>query len=285
MKTNLEKAAYEASSQMFSFKDMRRGIVEHGRVCYIEGYKRCFEQLSNFMIRNGYLSGEECKQLFDEFHSYEKSTTAVSLESLGNLLSKSNILDYSNGIPVKASELTAIQSNIAFYYVNSLCGNFNVLRIKKARQMGISTILSMIAKLEADGGKRVLYIGFDKPWDKLGIKNLHGIDFKTAHRFDINKAETILNRYDLIIVDEMFDFDSPISIYQTLRSKLSENGKMIVTSTPPMKHSYCYKSAKEFLEWDDTHMLTYKTGENKNAVKKLEIYPECKNEAYGEFID
>lgn len=49
MKTNLEKAAYEASSQMFSFKDMRRGIVEHGRVCYIEGYKRCFEQLSNFL--------------------------------------------------------------------------------------------------------------------------------------------------------------------------------------------------------------------------------------------
>ena len=45
---DINKEGYDTSSELFSFKEMRRGVIEHGRLCYIEGYKKHAELFYNF---------------------------------------------------------------------------------------------------------------------------------------------------------------------------------------------------------------------------------------------
>ena len=45
---DIERNAYDTSSKLFSFKDLRRDVVDHGKTCYIEGYKKHTELFGTF---------------------------------------------------------------------------------------------------------------------------------------------------------------------------------------------------------------------------------------------
>ena len=240
MVIDINAEAYESSSELFSFKDMRRGVIEHGRVCYIEGYKKHSELFSTFLVKNGYFSDEELHKVIAEFDAYLNETPAISIRTCEDILKKLKIFNYYSKNFAYATELNSIQKDIVMHYCETLTDNKKILRIKKSRQNGISTILSIIAYLEAQNGKRVLYIGCSDPRIILGQKFNQFFTYKHS----LTVKGVLGTRFDLIIVDDP-NTDN-LECLKTLVTCIGENGKMIVALTPRGPKKYGYNEIKDF---------------------------------------
>lgn len=284
MAIDLKAEAYEASSELFSFKDLRRGVVEHGRLCYIEGYKKHAELFYSFLVQSGYLTSEELNKITTEYEAFINERPAISISTCEDLIAKKgNVINWSTGKANKVTYLNWCQKDIVCHYVDDLKGETNVLRIKKARQKGVSVALSAIAYLEAENNKNVLYIGYEHPCDKLGLKKKYNITYECAQL--LHTSNYTSNRYDLIIIDEMTTFDNPIEKVAEFKKLLTEDGRMIVVGTPISPTNVYYNSCKEFFKTDSADMFTYMTGKNDNADKSIARIPGTKNEFYGDFIE
>lgn len=284
MAIDLKAEAYEVSSELFSFKDLRRGVVEHGRVCYIEGYKKHAELFYSFLVQNGYLTPEELHKITTDYDAFINERPAVSILTCEDLIAKKgNIINWSNGNANKVTYLNWCQKDVVCHYVDYLKGGTNVLRIKKSRQKGVSVALSAIAYLEAENNKNVLYIGYEHPCDKLGLKKNCNITYECAPL--VHTSNYTSNRYDLIVIDEMTTFDNPIKKVAECKKLLTEDGRMIVVGTPVSPMSVYYNSCKEFFKTDSADMFTYVTGKSEDADKRIAKIPGTKNEFYGDFIE
>jgi hypothetical protein len=284
MAIDLKAEAYEVSSELFSFKDLRRGVVEHGRVCYIEGYKKHAELFYSFLVQSGYLTSEELHKITTDYDAFINERPAVSILTCEDLIAKKgNVINWSNGKANKVTYLNWCQKDIVCHYVDDLNGGTNILRIKKSRQKGVSVILSAIAYLEAENDKSVLYIGYEEPCKKIGVKKNYKITYEDA--LLIQTSNYTSNRYDLIIIDEMTTFDKPIEIVEHFKQLLADDGRMIVVGTPLGPKSTCYESCKAFFKTDSADMFTYITGKAEDADKRIEKIPGAKNELYGDFIE
>ena len=279
MVIDINAEAYESSSELFSFKDMRRGVIEHGRVCYIEGYKKHSELFSTFLVKNGYFSDEELHKVIAEFDAYLNETPAISIRTCEDILKKLKIFNYYSKNFAYATELNSIQKDIVMHYCETLTDNKKILRIKKSRQNGISTILSIIAYLEAQNGKRVLYIGCSDPRIILGQKFNQFFTYKHS----LTVKGVLGTRFELIIVDDP-NTDN-LECLKTLVTCIGENGKMIVALTPRGPKKYGYNEIKDFFKNDSGDMFTYSTGPCRRAEEILELSPDDKNEIMGDFID
>lgn len=285
MAIDLKAEAYEASSELFSFKDLRRGVVEHGRVCYIEGYKKHAELFYTFLVQSGYLTSEELNKITTDYEAFINERPAISISTCEDLIAKKgNVINWSTGKANKVTHLNWCQKDIVCRYVDDLKGKTNVLRIKKARQKGVSVALSAIACLEAENNKNVLYIGYEHPCDKLGLKKKkYNITYECAQLFRTSNYAS--NRYDLIIIDEMTTFDNPIEKVAEFKKLLTEDGRMIVVGTPLGPKSMYYKSCKAFFKTDSEGTFTYITGKSEDADKRIAKIPGTKNEFYGDFVE
>ena len=284
MAIDLKAEAYEVSSELFSFKDLRRGVVEHGRICYIEGYKKHAELFYSFLVQSGYLTSEELHKIITDYDAFINERPAVSILTCEDLIAKKgNVIKWSNGNANKVTYLNWCQKDIVCHYVDDLKGKTNILRIKKSRQKGVSVALSAIAYLEAENDKNVLYIGYDDPCNKLGLKKNYKITYKNAKL--VQTSNYTHNRYDLIIIDEMTTFDNPSEMVEHFKQLLTDDGRMIVVGTPLGPKSLCYESCKTFFKTDSADMFTYVTGKSEDADKRIAKIPEIKNELYGDFID
>lgn len=284
MAIDLKAEAYEASSELFSFKDLRRGVVEHGRICYIEGYKKHAELFYSFLVQSGYLTSEELNKITTDYEAFINERPAVSILTCEDLIAKKgNVINWSNGNANKVTCLNWCQKDIVCHYVDDLKGGTNILRIKKSRQKGVSVALSAIAYLEAENGKNVLYIGYDDPCNKLGIKKNYKITYENAKLVQTSNYASSL--YDLIIIDEMSTFDNPIEMVEHFKLLLSDDGRMIVVGTPLGPNSVYYGPCKAFFKTDSADMFTYNTGKTEDADKRIAKAPGTKNEFYGDFIE
>lgn len=285
MAIDLKTEAYEASSELFSFKDLRRGVIEHGRICYIEGYKKHAELFCSFLVQNGYFSSEELNKVITEYDAYLNDKPAVSILTCEDLLKKSKIVKWENSKPRKAECLNLAQKDIIMHYCDSLVGEKNKLRIKKSRQKGVTTALCLIAYLEAMNNKAVLYIGYEDPFKKLGLKQNHMLQYKDANL----KTPLIANRYDLIIVEEMSTVGEWYASYndavKSIEMCLAEDGKMVIVGTPSSPDRPEYSKSKKYFKSDSPDMFTYSTGPVDDIEDKLKHFPEMKNELMGDFID
>ena len=70
---DISEEAYNKSYELFKFKDMRRGVIEHGKNCYIEGYKKHAELFNTFLTNNGYFTEEELHKITAEFEASLKN--------------------------------------------------------------------------------------------------------------------------------------------------------------------------------------------------------------------
>ena len=281
MKTDINNEAYEVSSELFSFKDMRRGVIEHGRLCYIEGYKKYAELFSTFLVKNGYFSDEELHKVCAEFDAHLKDTPAVSILTCEDVLRKiDKITPKNEGYPMPC--LNLCQKDIVKYYCDTLTNDRRVFRIKKARQKGVSTVLSIIAYLESQNNKNVLYIGCSDPRKTLRLK----YNQYFTYRDYTDPCSFIGKRYDLIIIDDpkhcniLADFPKLLVCLSD-----SENGRLIVSLTPCSRKYNVYNEYKAFFEDKSTEVFSYSTGASDNVDRLLKLNPEAKNEVYGEFID
>lgn len=290
MKTDINNEAYETSSELFSFKDMRRGVIEHGRLCYIEGYKKHAELFSTFLLKNGYFSEEELHKVCAEFDGYLNGTPAVSILICEDILRKIKTINFSKhltdncgapeGSPDPTPYLSMCQKDIIMHYCDTLKVNKRVLRIKKARQKGVSTVLGIIAYLESQNGKSVLYFGCSDPRISLGLK--YNQFFKYTYFLGINNLRN--RRYDLIIVDDPRNRDF-LSLYPDMVTSLTENGRIIVSLTPCTRKNGSYFKYKDFFKCESSEMFTYSTGPSDMAERLLELTPDMRNEIMGDFID
>lgn len=290
MNIDLNAEAYEISSELFSFKDMRRGVIEHGRLCYIEGYKKHVELFSTFLLKNGYFSEEELHKVLAEFDGYLNGTPAVSILICEDILRKIKTIDFSkhltdnSGLPEGSPDpipyLSMCQKDIIMHYCDTLKDDKRVLRIKKARQKGVSTVLGIIAYLESQNEKNVLYFGCSDPRISLGLK--YNQFFKYTYFLGINRLHG--RRYDLIIVDDPRNCDF-LSLYPDMVTCLTENGRIIVSLTPCSHKNSSYSKYKDFFKSESSGMFTYSTGPSDRAERLLELTPDMRNEIMGEFID
>lgn len=269
---------------MFSFKELRRGVITHGHLCYIEGYKKHAELFYTFLVQSGYLTSEELNKITTEYEAFINERPAISILTCEDLIAKKgNVINWSNGNANKVTYLNWCQKDIVCHYVDDLKGGTNILRIKKSRQKGVTVALSAIAYLEAENNKNVLYIGYDDPCNKLGIKKNYKITYENAQL--IQTSNYTSNRYDLIIIDEMTTFDNPIEMVEHFKQLLTDDGRMIVAGTPLGPKSMCYESCKAFFKTDSADMFTYATGKSEDADKRIAKIPGTKNEFYGDFIE
>ena len=280
MAIDLKTEAYEMSSELFSFKDMRRGIIEHGKVCYIEGYKKHGELFYSFLVDNGYFSDEELHKVTAEFESYLSGVPAISIRTCEDVLRKLNPIIYKNS-KVGSNDmpcLNSVQEDIVTIYRDYLKDGKNTLRIMKARQRGISTILSIIAYLETKNEKRVLYIGCDNPTKRLGLKYNQFFTYKES----LNNIDLSSQHFDIIIVDDPKFYHLELA---QLYPSVGKNGKMIIALTPCSPGSRTYSEIKSFFKCDSAGELKYETGKSDNADELISKYPIHKNEFMGAFID
>lgn len=284
MAIDLHAEAYEVSSELFSFKELRRGVITHGHLCYIEGYKKHAELFYTFLVQSGYLTSEELNKITTDYEAFINERPAISISTCEDLIAKKgNVINWSTGKANKVTYLNWCQKDIVCHYVDDLKGETNVLRIKKARQKGVSVALSAIAYLEAENNKNVLYIGYEHPCDKLGLKKKYNITYECAQL--LHTSNYASNRYDLIIIDEMTTFENPIEKVAEFKKLLTEDGRMIVVGTPIGPQSMCYESCKAFFKTDSADTFTYVTGKSDNADKNIARIPGTKNEFYGDFIE
>ena len=270
---DISNEGYEISSELFSFKEMRRGVIEHGRVCYIEGYKKHAELFYNFLVKNGYFDGLELNKVIAEFDSYLNETPAVSCNYAESLLSKVN--------PWlgKDAYLYHYQKDVVELY-KDLTNEKNILRIQKPRQCGATTVLFLIAYMESLSQKRVLYYGYDQkaPFTSqyLTYKQLNSIS-------GLSEKKLADKRYDLIIIDEVIEFRNPILDLGLAKKHLTENGRIIVSCTPLGNREKEYNTVKDFLTTVCPDIVSYKWKCSDKARKNAEKHPELFNEITGTF--
>lgn len=272
---DISKEAYDVSSELFSFKEMRRGVIEHGRLCYIEGYKKHAELFYNFLIKNGYFNDFELNKIITEFDSYLNDTQAVSCNYAESLLGK--IVPW---LP-ENSYLTNYQKDVIELYKN-LTNDKNILRIQKPRQGGVTTVLYLIGYMEALNQKHVLYYGYEPTPEFTSqyftYKQLNSIS-------ELNESKLSDKRYDLIIIDEVIEFRNPIIGLGLAKKHLTENGRIIVTCTPLEKGmpEAQYNMICDFLNMTCPDIVSYKWKCTNEAWKKASKYPELINEITGTF--
>ena len=282
--TDINKEAYDVSSQLFSFKDLRRGVVEHGKTCYIEGYKKHAELFETFLVKNGYFSEEELHRVQAEFESSLTNKPVISIRYVEDTMRKL--------FPKTCdSYLFDSQKDIIDEYTKLDGGdNNNTLSIIKPRQKGVSTALETIAYLEAKNGKKVLYCGFGSMPKCFSDSKLNNITYRNLGASGgnaISEYSLCGHRFDLIIVDEITHYENPELVQRQLSNYLSDNARLIFVGTPPR---CCvdkrYKNAKEFFNIENEAcgtLLSIPCSEEDfdKAVK----YPELKNEILGRFAD
>jgi hypothetical protein len=273
---DISKEGYELSSELFSFKDMRRGVIEHGKVCYIEGYKKHAELFCNFLIKNGYFDDFELNNVLAEFDSFLNDTPAISCNYAESLLSK--VRPWLG----KDAYLYYHQKDVIELY-KDLTNEKNILRIQKPRQGGVTTALYLIAYMECLNKKRVLYYGYDEaPFASQYFKYI-----ELNHISGINEKSLVDKRYDLVIIDEIFEFENPDKDLKNLKKCLTENGRIIISCTPSSKerNETQYKTIRDFFEKDYPDVVSYKWKCTDKNIAQSEKYPEFKNEILGEFIE
>ena len=275
MVTDISQEGYEISSELFSFKEMRRGVIEHGRLCYIEGYKKHAELFYNFLIKNGYFDDFELNKILAEFDSFLHETPAISCNYAESLLGKI--------IPWEKADscLYFYQKDVIELY-KDLTNEKNILRIQKPRQCGVTTVLFLIAYMESLNQKRVLYYGYEEkaPFTSqyLTYKRLNSIT-------GLSEKKLADKRYDLIIIDEVIEFRNPILDLGLAKKHLTENGRIIVSCTPLCKGrpEKQYNTVKDFLTMICPDIVSYKWKCSGEAWKKAEKHPELLNEITGTF--
>lgn len=234
---DISKEGYKLSSELFSFKDMRRGVIEHGKICYLEGYKKHADLFSNFLLNNGYFSKEELDKIREEFNEYLQKPYKINIEDIKKFLP-----EITYGFEKENWDLTKAQESIINSYA-MLTEDCPILLIKKPRQKGVTSLLKTIAYIEAaQNNKKVWYLGYGscyKPqvWEKAieklaKLKDCKNITYKQLHNnSQIEPSECCGKRYDLIIVDEMTAFKNPRFTLVNILPCLNKGGKIIVVGT------------------------------------------------------
>ena len=272
---DINKEGYDTSSELFSFKEMRRGVIEHGRLCYIEGYKKHAELFYNFLIKNGYFNDFELNKILAEFDAYLNDVQAVSCNYAESLLGK--IIPW-----VEADSCLYFYQKDVIELYKDLTNEKNILRIQKPRQCGATTVLFLIAYMESLNQKRVLYYGYEEkaPFTSqyLTYKQLNSIS-------GLSEKKLADKRYDLIIIDEVIEFRNPILDLGLAKKHLTENGRIIVSCTPQSKNCENYNKIKDFLTMICPDIVSYKWKcPDKNRITDKR-YEDFRNEAVGEFIE
>ena len=218
---NIEKEAYETASNLFSFKEMKRSIIDYGKKCYIEGYKGGYDLLLKILVNQDYLPSESIDSIHKQFDIYLSGDIIRSL--------------YCNVSP-DDFKLSDSQSDILGIVLSDNnkkeCDEYNELYIQKPRQCGVSTILKTISYLLCSKEKKVLYLGYDD----VKFKNKF-INFINIAHTSTNVIKNVLNNktcgvlYDYIIVDELSFLNREIYDYIKLYQKLT-NSKVIYVVTP-----------------------------------------------------
>ena len=241
MVKDIQKEAYELSSELFSFKDFRRGIIEHGRVCYIEGYKKHANLFYNFLIDNGYFSREELNIALAEFDNFMGGTPIITIEYAEDTFKK-----LCPWLP-QDSCLTQVQKDVIDLY-RKLNGDRHTLVIQKPRQRGISTICKIITYVEAQNGKKILYAGYG-PRD-TALKDLRNLTYVQlrSNETEVPIKYLINKRYDLIIVDEIISFRLP---YETEKNDANNGNfrKIILKSNLLLSSSLLESVVLAFLNF------------------------------------
>ena len=280
MVKDIQKEAYELSSELFSFKDFRRGIIEHGKVCYIEGYKKHANLFYNFLIDNGYFTREELNRTLAEFDNFIEGTPIITIESAEDTFKKLR-----PWLP-QDSYLTQVQKDVVDLY-RMLSGDKHILIIQKPRQKGISTICEIITYIEAQNGKKILYAGYGQC--DTAFKDLRNLTYVQLHsnETEIPIKYLINQRYDLIIVDEIISFRLPYETEKKLDGSLSENGRMIIIGTPIEPEWQNYKAVKDYFTSYNTsavskeNRIIYTIHPEREDYEKAKKYPEYENEILG----
>lgn len=277
MKINIYDEAYNMSSELFSFKEMRRGVVEHGKTCYIEGYKKHHELFCNFLIKNGYFSTQEINKIICEFDSYLNESPAISISVAEDCL---YIVGKAKGIS-KDAYLYDFQKDIVEEYKN-LTNDKYILQILKPRQKGVTTILEDIAYIESNNGKKVLYFTYDL------IKGLFNknVTLKTANIENVSEKSIVNSRYDLIIFDEIILLKNPLKTISILSKCLNENGRIILSSCVPLRTKENYNNIKELFVGEHNFKnktIGYVVKPTKEQLEKAQKCHEFENEFTVEF--
>lgn len=282
---DIGKEGYDLSSELFSFKEMRRGIIEHGKTCYIKGYDKHAELFNSFLVKNGYFSKAELEKVLEVFEQFKDKGPDLTLETVEKYLKLHDIFikDGQKWVKPENLGLNGVQRTI-FEKYTQLTDEVCTLRIQKPRQQGVTTILEIIAQIEAANGKKVFYGGYDgsklKNIKNLTYANIKG-DFPDA--YIINKSYR--KKYDLIIIDEIRNFKLPFNVFNSINHLLTEHGRAILVGTPLESNISDYPTMKEFFdtEYDDT--IDYHIPPTIKEYEKAEKYPEYRNEILGKFID
>ena len=228
---DIEQEGYNLSSELFSFKDMRRGVIEHGKTCYIKGYKKHADLFSNFLLKNGYFSEEELDKILGEFNESLQKSYKINREDIEKFLP-----EITCGFEKENWYLTKAQESIINSY-NMLTEDCPMLLIKKPRQKGVTSVLKTIAYLNALNNKDVWYLGYGPCYKPL--KDCKNLRYREIHSFsDISDKECCGKRYDLIIVDEMTAFEHPWTKIDKLMRTLKEGGRIIVVGTIANEKKY-----------------------------------------------
>ena len=260
---------------------MRRGVVEHGKTCYIEGYKKHAELFYTFLVKNGYFNDEELNRIIAEFETYLKGTPCVSIPHAEDVFTKMY-----PWLP-KDSCLNSDQKDIITKYVDD--GNKPILKIVKPRQHGATTILKIIAYIEAKyNGKKVLYCGYG-PLDKMFQ------DAQTLSYWEIPPSVTKApdrythsKRYDLVIIDEVSGFVHPIDV---VKDFFPCTDKLVIVGTPTTSSNKNYEELRKCMlfslheDCSDDGSTLCKISPNEHDIKRSALYPNCKNEILGIFND
>lgn len=229
---DISKEGYELSSELFSFKDMRRGVIEHGRICYIEGYKKHADLFFNFLLKNGYFSKEELDKIREEFNEYLQKPYQINREDIEKFLP-----EITCGFEKENWCLTRAQESIIKSYALRT-DVYPMLLIKKPRQKGVTSLLKTIAYIEASqNNKKVWYLGYGPCYKPL--KDCKNITYKELHsNSEVTDKEFRGKRYDLIIVDEMTTFKNPQFTLVNILPCLNKGGKIIVVGTIEKENKY-----------------------------------------------
>ena len=280
---DIERNAYDISSEVFNFKDLRRGVVEHGKTCFIEGYKNHAELFGSFLVENGYFSKEELHKVWAEFDASLSKKPAISIRYAEDFL-KRNVLNGKDGY------LNKDQKTIVNLY-KMLYNDTNTLLIQKPHQKGITSILLTIANIEAKyNNKSVLYLGHRpiSEFTDIGSCKFHyrQINGMTDAYSLISKIPS--SNFDLIVLDEINQFKYPYEIESILRSHLTENGRLILTVTPCSSSDNNYNSLKKYITnrlKEEKNAIVAVIEPSKEDIERAKRFPELKNEILGEFIE
>jgi hypothetical protein len=296
---DIDSKAYNVSSGLFSFKEMKRNVIDYGKRCYIEGYtegnNKCCDLFANFLVSGGYISFEEKNDVLDKFKEYLSSDACVKdnlVATAEDVIEMLYVGPSQSGVTLSNSQkdiLDTIFNNLT----NGQGNEFDEFFIQKPRQCGVSCILRAIAYMLTSSEKRVLYLGYNEPRFKNKFFKFKNI----AHTNSIgirNVSVGVL--YDYIIVDELSFLDK--EKYEEIKILQATTGAKIIYVITPCKHSVKYK---ELLTIDSPvrkckclpggalnsydKKLIYNIMPSDRNIEMAKKYKECSSELLGEYLD